>query len=506
MEGKFNLESQTKPGNKVLKIQYQPNPSVKECTYEIYKDGKLYDTFTKKNNKISVITLNETGTFKIKVTTLDKENNQKVDTSGLYKIDLDKPVIVVYENMLKMEKLSKKETLKKEDLEDVIKVKDKQDGNLFDKMNCDFSGVNFYKEGLYNLKCSVTDEASNKTEQVIPFQITASTSKQLVYAQGLIILALLVTILLLLRYRKAIYYERKIEEFSLKPIHVKKAGLLDYFEKKFHHFIEKISKVLKKSIILEKHSQKFTKYNTLLNFEKDDAINFISLKLVTAFALVLITFFSKTIQFKILKLYDLLIPFLFGYFLPNVVYKIKYKIYFSKLENDLLQAIIIMNNAFKSGRSITQAMELVTKELTGPICEEFKKMVLEMSFGLSVEVVFKRFSERVNLEEVTYLTASLAILNKTGGNIIKVFSAIEKSLFNRKKLKLELKSLTSASKMIVVILFLVPFFFIAFITIISPTYFMPFFKSPIGIFFVFVMLAIYLLYIWFVQKIMKVRM
>ena len=35
----------------------------------------------------------------------------------------------------------------------------------------------------------------------------------------------------------------------------------------------------------------------------------------------------------------------------------------SQIENDLLQAIIIMNNAFKSGRSITQAIELVTKEL-----------------------------------------------------------------------------------------------------------------------------------------------
>ena len=93
----------------------------------------------------------------------------------------------------------------------------------------------------------------------------------------------------------------------------------------------------------------------------------------------------------------------------------KYKIHRSRVENDLLQAIIIMNNAFKSGRSITQAIELVTKELEGPIAEEFKKMHLEISFGLEIDVVFKRLSERIELEEVSYLTASLAILNKTGG-------------------------------------------------------------------------------------------
>ncbi len=46
-------------------------------------------------------------------------------------------------------------------------------------------------------------------------------------------------------------------------------------------------------------------------------------------------------------------------------------------------------------------------------------MHLELSFGLSVDVVFGRFAKRVELEEVSYLTASLSILNKTGGNIIK---------------------------------------------------------------------------------------
>ena len=227
---------------------------------------------------------------------------------------------------------------------------------------------------------------------------------------------------------------------------------------------------------------------------------------MVAIFVLIITFFSKTVHFNVLQGYELIIPFLFGFILPNVLYKIKYRLYRNKLENDLLQAIIIMNNAFKSGRSITQAIELVTHELKGPICEEFKKMLLELNFGLSIETVFSRFSKRVDLEEVTYLTASLAILNKTGGNIIQVFSSIEKSLFNKKKLKLEMKSLTGASRMIVSILFLVPFLFIAFILIISPTYFNSLFTSTLGLIFVGIMIIIYLVYIWFVRKIMDVRM
>ena len=165
-----------------------------------------------------------------------------------------------------------------------------------------------------------------------------------------------------------------------------------------------------------------------------------------------------------------------------------------------------MNNAFKSGRSITQAIELVTKELEGPIGVEFKKMHMEISFGLGIEEVFERFSKRVRLEEVTYLTASLSILNKTGGNIIKVFSSIEKTLFNKKKLKLELRSLTGSSKIIVYVLFAVPLLFILFISLVSPGYFAPFYTTGIGFIMLCIMLFIYILYICFVSKIMKVRM
>lgn len=59
-----------------------------------------------------------------------------------------------------------------------------------------------------------------------------------------------------------------------------------------------------------------------------------------------------------------------------------------QIEQDLLNAIIIMNNAFRSGRSTMQAIEIVSKELKGPIAQEFKKMHLEISYGLSLDVVF----------------------------------------------------------------------------------------------------------------------
>ena len=165
-----------------------------------------------------------------------------------------------------------------------------------------------------------------------------------------------------------------------------------------------------------------------------------------------------------------------------------------------------MNNAFKSGRSITQAVELVSTELDGPIAHEFAKIYMELNFGLEIDVVFDRFSKRVKMEEIAYLTASLSVLSKTGGNIIKVFSSIEENLFNKKKLKLELQSLTGTSKIIVTALYLVPALFIVFVSLVSPGYFEPFYTTKLGFIFMGIILILYVIYIYSVNKIMKVRM
>ena len=79
-------------------------------------------------------------------------------------------------------------------------------------------------------------------------------------------------------------------------------------------------------------------------------------------------------------------------------------------------------------------------------------------------------------------------------------------LFNKKKLNLELKALTGSSKVIAYALFVVPFLFIVFISLIDPTYFQPLYTNPLGLILSGFMIVIYILYIICIKKIMKVRM
>ena len=164
-----------------------------------------------------------------------------------------------------------------------------------------------------------------------------------------------------------------------------------------------------------------------------------------------------------------------------------------------------MNNAFKSGRSTMQVIELVSEELTGPIANEFRKMYIDLTYGLELETVFKRFAKRVPLEDVKYMTSSLIILNKSGGDIVKIFASIERGFFDRKKLRQELKSITALSDIVFKILVGIPLITFVVIYIINPSYFDALYTTTIGVFIIILIIIIYALYIWVVKRIMRLE-
>lgn len=323
--------------------------------------------------------------------------------------------------------------------------------------------------------------------------------------QTFIILILALIILYLFMYNSALKLEKRIARYSVPSIREDKISLLDRIFNMYVRWVKKISMLLKKSEAIKKFSLRYNKYIDYEEKKDTSALDFVSNKIIICLIFIFIIVLSRIIEGRLASPLDILLAGLIGFNVIDIYFKISNHIKKKMVERDLLNAIIIMNNAFRSGRSTMQAIEIVSTELKGPIRQEFKKMHLEISYGLSLEVVFDRFSKRVESDEVNYITSSLSILNKTGGNIIKVFSSIEKMLFDKRKLRQEMKSLTSSSNMISKTLLIIPFIFIGFILILNKNYFDVLFTTTIGNIILVIIIIIYLLYAFFVNKIMKVR-
>ena len=268
---------------------------------------------------------------------------------------------------------------------------------------------------------------------------------------------------------------------------------------------KKLSKDLSKSTYFKKYSLKYEKFIDKNKDEITDPMDYVSIKFILSFVFVIILIISEVIQNGELSFIKIFIAFTLGFFSLDIMLLSRGKYVEHQMKNDLLKAITIMNNSFKSGRSIVQTIKIVSDEIDGPLKAEFKKMYEDLSYGLEIEAVFERFNSRVNLKEVKYITTSLTILNKTGGNIVDVFSSIEKTVFNNKKLEDELHNLSAASKALYRILVVVPIVFTFVIYILDNTYFSPLFSNPLGIFAIILMVVLYITYIIIVKKIIRVK-
>ena len=323
----------------------------------------------------------------------------------------------------------------------------------------------------------------------------------IILIQILIVFLLLIILTLFIRLNNAIKLEKRISKYSIKSDPLGRCiSIFDLVYKKYFRFVRKQRKKIKKLFpTLVKRYDKYVLY------EDVKAADYITHKLVISFILIILTIIAMAIRGRLITFIQLFVSFTVGFYLLDVWLIIEKKINRKKVEEDMLKAIIVMNNAFKSGKSTIQAVEIASNKLPGVIGLEFKKIFEEMKYGMSVETVFSRFAKRINLEEAEYLSSSLAILNRTGGNIIAVFNSIEKTLFDKKKLKEELKNSTTVSKLVVKILMFVPVIFILIIYLFDPSYFKPFFNSALGYILLAIILIMFVLYAYLLNRIVKVN-
>lgn len=323
--------------------------------------------------------------------------------------------------------------------------------------------------------------------------------------QIIIVLLIVGVIAYLLRLYRGVKLEKRLAPFAIDSVSSYESSLFDSLNKVFWIIIKKMSNILRKSTILSKYGEKYNKFILYEDRQIKEGIDYISIKIFLSLLVIVLAFCSIAFQTINLDFMIILIIFILSFFLPDLYLNLENARKRKRIEDDLLKAIIIMNNAFNSGKNIMQAAGIVKDTLDGPIQDEFKKIYLDITYGLDLDLVFNRFYERVKLEDAKYITTSLSLLNKTGGDIVKVFSLIEKSIFQKKNLKNELHSLTASSRFVFKLLAILPFLFGLMIFILNPSYFKPLVSSIVGIIILIITSLLYILYMVIIRKVLEVK-
>ena len=193
-----------------------------------------------------------------------------------------------------------------------------------------------------------------------------------------------------------------------------------------------------------------------------------------------------------------------GFLIPNAGGVIKQYINKRKIERDLLKAITLINNGLSSGKSIRESIVTATDKLEGTIKVEFEEVVNDLEHGLSLQVAFSRMQKRTEVEDVIYLTTTLSMLSKTGGNILMVFNYLEKIFKTRKRLNQELNASIASSKLVFIIMLIMPVVVFIGMMMLYNNYLRLFFMSSLGNLLLMLIVILYVLYIIIIKNVMKI--
>ena len=121
----------------------------------------------------------------------------------------------------------------------------------------------------------------------------------------------------------------------------------------------------------------------------------------------------------------------------------KAKLRMKQFTDQLGYAIAMMSNAIKSGFTFQQAMDIVAKEIKGPISEEFVRALNEIQLGVTLEEALEGICRRVKDDDFEMVAMSVVIQRQVGGNLSQILDTVGETIRDRIKLRGEIKSLTA---------------------------------------------------------------
>lgn len=159
-----------------------------------------------------------------------------------------------------------------------------------------------------------------------------------------------------------------------------------------------------------------------------------------------------------------------GLFAPDMFVKYRIARRLKAFNEQLGDTIGLLANSLRSGYSLLQSMELVSRESPDPIGTEFKRVVREVGLGLSPQDALANLLRRMPSDDLDLLITAINIQYEVGGNLAQILDTIAHTIRERVRIKGEISVLTAQGRISGYIISALPLIIAVIITVINPTY------------------------------------
>ncbi|HET6787592.1 MAG TPA: type II secretion system F family protein, partial [Aquabacterium sp.] len=220
----------------------------------------------------------------------------------------------------------------------------------------------------------------------------------------------------------------------------------------------------------------------------------------------------------LLFLLGLLLPTIFGLPLPIAlivagallllwvghIHRLRSKRVFM-IEQQLPDALELMARAMLAGHAFSSALLIVGTEGPQPIAQEFKTAFDEINYGVSTETALQNLAARVASSDMRFFVVAVLIQSETGGNLADILKSISKLIRERQKLVWQVRVLTAEGRLSAQILTGLPFVLAAVLSIVNRQFISKLWTEPMGLRLVAVALTLMVIGVWWMWRMVKIR-
>ena len=144
---------------------------------------------------------------------------------------------------------------------------------------------------------------------------------------------------------------------------------------------------------------------------------------------------------------------------------------------DMLQ---LLSTTLRSGFSILQGLDAVSRQLPDPIGKEMRHVVVEARLGRPLGDALNDVVERVKSPDFEWVVTAIGIQREVGGNLAELLDIVAETMNARARLRREARTLTAEGRIGAIVLSILPAAIGVFVYAVNPSYISPLFHSTTG--------------------------
>lgn len=116
------------------------------------------------------------------------------------------------------------------------------------------------------------------------------------------------------------------------------------------------------------------------------------------------------------------------------------------IEEQLPDAVELMVRSLRVGHPFSSAISIVSKEIEDPLATEFGIIADESAYGRDIGEALKDMAERLDMQDMRFLSVAVTIQQQSGGNLAEILSGLAKVIRARFRLFRRVKAITAEAQ------------------------------------------------------------